>query len=144
MMCGNDVVLYGRVSRPGGDQMRRPKVLYIEDNEFNRVLVKRVLTVEDMEVIEASDGAKGLELALAHHPDLILVDINLPDIDGYELTLRIKGLGELRDIPIVALTANVMKGDKEKTLDAGCDGYIQKPVDVDRLPDQVRSFMKGT
>lgn len=124
--------------------MRRPKVLYIEDNEFNRVLVKRVLTVEDMEVIEASDGAKGLELALAHHPDLILVDINLPDIDGYELTLRIKGLGELRDIPIVALTANVMKGDKEKTLDAGCDGYIQKPVDVDRLPDQVRSFMKGT
>jgi two-component system cell cycle response regulator DivK len=143
-MCGNDVVLYGRVSRPGGDQMRRPKVLYIEDNEFNRVLVKRVLTVEDMEVIEASDGAKGLELALAHHPDLILVDINLPDIDGYELTLRIKGLGELRDIPIVALTANVMKGDKEKTLDAGCDGYIQKPVDVDRLPDQVRSFMKGT
>jgi two-component system cell cycle response regulator DivK len=124
--------------------MTKPKVLYIEDNEFNRVLVKRVLTVEDIMVIEAADGVQGLELALAHLPDLILVDINLPDVDGYELTAQFKRLRELRDIPVVALTANVMKGDKEKTLDAGCDGYIQKPVDVDRLPDQVRSFMKGT
>lgn len=124
--------------------MSNPKVLYIEDNEFNRVLVKRVLTVEDIEVIEASDGVQGLEKALAHLPDLILMDINLPDVDGYELTQRFKRMRELRDIPVIALTANVMKGDKEKTLDAGCDGYIQKPVDVDRLPDQVRSFMKGT
>jgi two-component system cell cycle response regulator DivK len=124
--------------------MTKPKVLYIEDNEFNRVLVKRVLTVEDIEVIEAPDGAQGLELALAHLPDLILMDINLPDVDGYELTAQLKNLRELRDIPVIALTANVMKGDKEKTLDAGCDGYIQKPVDVDRLPEQVRSFMKGT
>ena len=122
----------------------KPLILYIEDNEFNRVLVKRVLTVEDIMVIEAADGVQGLELALAHLPDLILVDINLPDVDGYELTAQFKRLRELRDIPVVALTANVMKGDKEKTLDAGCDGYIQKPVDVDRLPDQVRSFMKGT
>ncbi len=124
--------------------MARPKVLYIEDNEFNRVLIKRVLTVEDIEVIEAADGVQGLELALSHLPDLILMDINLPDVDGYELTAKFKRLGELRGIPVVALTANVMKGDKEKTLDAGCDGYIQKPVDVDRLPDQIRSFMKGT
>ncbi len=124
--------------------MRKPKVLYIEDNEFNRILVKRVLTVEDCEVIEAPDGVRGLEMALAHLPDLILMDINLPDVDGYELAAQFKRMRELRDIPVVALTANVMKGDKEKTLDAGCDGYIQKPVDVDRLPDQVRSFMKET
>ena len=123
--------------------MTIPKVLYIEDNEFNRILVKRVLSVEDIDVIEAPDGIIGLELALANLPDLILMDINLPEIDGYELTAQFKKIRVLENIPIVALTANVMKGDKEKTLDAGCDGYIQKPIDVDRLPDQIRSFMKG-
>lgn len=119
------------------------KVLYIEDNEFNRILVKRVLSVEDIDVIEAPDGIIGLELALANLPDLILMDINLPEIDGYELTAQFKKIRVLENIPIVALTANVMKGDKEKTLDAGCDGYIQKPIDVDRLPYQIRSFLKG-
>jgi two-component system cell cycle response regulator DivK len=123
--------------------MTVPKVLYIEDNEFNRILVKRILSVEDIDVIEAPDGIIGLELALACLPDLILMDINLPEVDGYELTAQFKKIRVLENIPIVALTANVMKGDKEKTLDAGCDGYIQKPIDVDRLPDQIRSFLKG-
>jgi two-component system cell cycle response regulator DivK len=123
--------------------MTVPKVLYIEDNEFNRILVKRILSVEDIDVIEAPDGIIGLELALANRPDLILMDINLPEVDGYELTAQFKKIRVLENIPIVALTANVMKGDKEKTLDAGCDGYIQKPIDVDRLPDQIRSFLKG-
>ena len=123
--------------------MARPRVLYIEDNEFNRTLVMRVLTVEDIQVIEAPDGKTGQELALSERPDLILMDINLPDIDGYELTARLKRMVELKRTPIVALTANVMKGDREKTMDAGCDGYIQKPIDVDRLPDQIRSFLKG-
>ena len=122
--------------------MARPRVLYIEDNVFNRTLVMRVLTVEDIKVIEAPDGKTGQELALSERPDLILMDINLPDIDGYELTARLKGMVELKRTPIVALTANVMKGDREKTMDAGCDGYIQKPIDVDRLPDQIRSFLK--
>ena len=122
--------------------MARPKILYIEDNEFNRILVKRVLTIEDMEVLEAPDGIVGLEVALANLPDLILMDINLPGKDGYELTAEFKMKRELRNIPIVALTANVMKGDKEKTLGAGCDGYIQKPIDVDRLPEQIKSFLK--
>ena len=123
--------------------MTVPTVLYIEDNEFNRILVKRVLSVEDIDVIEAPDGIIGLELALSTLPDLILMDINLPEVDGYELTAQFKKIRALENIPIVALTANVMKGDKEKTLDAGCDGYIQKPIDVDRLPDQIRSFLKG-
>ena len=123
--------------------MTVPKVLYIEDNEFNRILVKRILSVEDIDVIEAPDGKVGLELALARGPDLILMDINLPEVDGYELTTQFKKIRALENIPIVALTANVMKGDKEKTLDAGCDGYIQKPIDVDRLPDQIRSFLRG-
>jgi len=118
-------------------------VLYIEDNDDNRTLVKRILMAEGIEVLEAADGAPGLALALDHRPDLILMDINLPEIDGYEWTTRIKSIPELRGVPIVALTANVMKGDREKSIAAGCDGYIQKPVDVDRLPDQIKSFLKG-
>ncbi len=123
--------------------MEKPRVLYIEDNEFNRILVMRILTVEGIQVIEAPDGKTGQELALAEQPDLILMDINLPDIDGYELTARFKRMAALRHIPVVALTANVMQGDRERTMDAGCDGYIQKPIDVDRLPDQIRSYFQG-
>ncbi len=122
--------------------MRQPRVLYIEDNADNRTLVRRILVVEDIEVHEASDGKEGLRVALDTKPDLILMDINLPEVDGYELTERFKSLPELRDIPIVALTANVMRGDRERTLAAGCDGYIQKPIDVDRLPSQIKNFLK--
>ena len=75
-------------------------------------------------------------------PDLILIDINLPEIDGYEVTARLKQLPDLTDVPIIAVTANVMKGDREKTLAAGCDGYIQKPIDIDLLPSQIESFLK--
>jgi len=118
-------------------------VLYIEDNDDNRTLVKRILMAEGIEVLEAADGALGFALALDHRPHLILMDINLPEIDGYEWTARIKSVPALRAVPIVALTANVMKGDREKSIAAGCDGYIQKPIDVDRLPDQIKSFLKG-
>jgi two-component system cell cycle response regulator DivK len=123
--------------------MQGPTVLYIEDNDDNRTLVKRILMAEDIRVLEASDGAVGYDLALTCLPDLILMDINLPEIDGYEWTARLKSVPELKGVPIVALTANVMRGDREKSMAAGCDGYIQKPVDVDRLPDQVKSFLKG-
>jgi two-component system, cell cycle response regulator DivK len=123
--------------------MQVPTVLYIEDNDDNRTLVKRILMAEKIEVLEAADGAIGFALALDRRPDLILMDINLPDVDGYEWTSRIKSIPELRGVPVVALTANVMKGDREKSMAAGCDGYIQKPVDVDRLPDQIKSFLKG-
>ncbi|HQE91208.1 MAG TPA: response regulator [Anaerolineae bacterium] len=118
------------------------KVLYIEDNPGNRILVRRILLVEGYDVLEAEDGPAGIEVALQKKPDLILMDMNLPDIDGYELTKRMRAIPELSGIPIVAMTANVMQGDREKTLAAGCCGYIPKPIDVDELPQQVARFLK--
>ncbi|MDY0019068.1 MAG: response regulator [Anaerolineae bacterium] len=119
------------------------RILYIEDNSDNRMLVRRILMVEDFVVIEAIDGKSGIELAKREHPDLILMDMNLPEIDGYELTRRVREqIPELAAVPIIAMTANVMHGDREKTLEAGCDGYIPKPIDVDALPEQVKKFLK--
>ena len=119
------------------------KILYIEDTPSNRLLVKRILLVEGYDILEASDGKAGLDLAQQEHPDLILMDMNLPDVDGYELTRRIRAIPELSDIPVVAMTANVMHGDREKTLEAGCVGYIPKPIDVDALPEQVERFLEA-
>ncbi len=117
-------------------------ILYIEDNPDNRLLIRRVLQAEGYEVLEAVDGQAGMERAAEIRPDLILMDINLPEIDGYEVTARLKQLPGLSRIPIIAVTANVMKGDREKTLAAGCDGYIQKPIDIDLLPGQIERFLK--
>ncbi len=121
-----------------------PKILYIEDNPGNRLLVSRILMVEDYDVIEAEDGPTGIDKAMRQKPDLILMDMNLPDIDGYELTRRMRDIPELSGIPIIAMTANVMHGDREKSLEAGCDGYIPKPIDVDALPGQIELFLKKT
>jgi two-component system cell cycle response regulator DivK len=123
------------------EKIEPPKILYVEDNRDNRVLVKRVLEAEGYEVLEAQDAQEGLEIARTMRPSLILLDINLPEIDGYEATAMLRALDELRGVPIIAVTANVMKGDREKTLAAGCSGYIQKPIDVDRLPAQVAAFL---
>ncbi|GAB4468778.1 MAG: hypothetical protein Kow0088_00160 [Anaerolineales bacterium] len=121
---------------------KQPLVLYVEDNLDNRILVKRVLEAEGFTVVEASSGPEAFEKLKSIQPDLILMDINLPEVDGYTLTTELKS--QLTPtIPIIALTANVMKGDREKTLQAGCDGYIQKPIDVDALPNQVRSFLSS-
>jgi two-component system cell cycle response regulator DivK len=117
------------------------KILYIEDSPSNRLLVKRVLMVEGYEVLEAEDGIQGIEIARDKHPDLILMDMNLPDVDGYEMTRRIRDSVDLGGIPVVAVTANVMQGDREKTLEAGCVGYIPKPIDVDALPEQIARFL---
>jgi two-component system cell cycle response regulator DivK len=121
--------------------MPAPKILYIEDDFHNRVLVRRVLEAAGFSIIEAESGPVGLQLAQEQTPDLILIDINLPKMDGYEVTRRLKEIKTLDRVPIVAMTANVMKGDREKTLDAGCDGYIQKPIDVDLLPGQINRFL---
>lgn len=120
------------------------RILYIEDNSENRLLVRRVLEAEGYSILEAEDGSSGLEMAARMRPDLILLDINLPEIDGYDLARRFRDTVGLEQVPILAITANVMKGDRERTLAAGCSGYIQKPIDVDRLPDQVRAALRNT
>jgi two-component system cell cycle response regulator DivK len=101
-----------------------------------------VLTAEGYTVHEAPDAHEALSKLKTLLPDLILMDINMPDMDGYTLTAHIRALPNLGLIPIVALTANVMRGDRERSLEAGCDGYIQKPVDIDTLTQQIERFLK--
>ena len=117
------------------------QILYIEDEPGNRMLVRRILEAEGFSVAEAMDGLSGLEIATQIEPDLILLDINLPEIDGYDLAKRFREIPNLKGIPILAITANVMHGDRERTLEAGCDGYIQKPIDVDQLPEQIKAAL---
>jgi two-component system cell cycle response regulator DivK len=120
----------------------RRRILYIEDNPDNRMLVKRILEAEGYTLLEASNAHDGIRLALADPPDLVLMDINLPEVDGYTTTARLKAMPGFQSLKVIALTANVMKGDREKTLEAGCDGYIQKPIDVDALPRQIARYLE--
>jgi two-component system cell cycle response regulator DivK len=117
-------------------------ILYIEDNIDNRTLVRRVLQIEGYRVMEAESGFKAFEILRSEIPDLVLMDINLPDMDGYEITTRLKQMPSLARVPVIAMTANVMKGDREKTLAAGCDGYISKPIDIDTLAGQIARFLR--
>ncbi len=116
-------------------------ILYVEDNSDNRKLVRRVLEVEGYAVVEARDGFEAMERLQEQRIDLALMDINMPDLDGYTLTSRIKAMPQFRKLPIVAVTANVMRGDRERSLQAGCDGYIQKPIDIDNLSAQIERFL---
>jgi two-component system cell cycle response regulator DivK len=116
-------------------------VLYVEDNRENRLLVRRVLEAEQFTVLEADSAAQAFQVLIDHLPDLILMDINLPETDGYTLTSRLRQDPRLHRVPIIAMTANVMKGDRERTLEAGCDAYIQKPIDVDTLAAQLRRYI---
>ena len=117
-------------------------ILYVEDNVDNRTLIRRILMAEGYELVEAENATSAMEKIKEIKPDLILMDINMPDVDGYTLTARIRTVPGYESVPIVALTANVMRGDREKSLEAGCDGYIQKPIDIDSLPQQVERFMR--
>jgi len=117
-------------------------ILYVEDNPDNRMLIQRVIQAEGFQFAEAANALEAWQSIHAQPPDLILMDINLPGVDGYTLTSKLKSIPRFARIPIVAITANVMKGDREKTLQAGCDGYIQKPVDIDLLPAQINHFLK--
>src|SRR5512133_1136486 len=119
----------------------RGTILYVEDNPDNRMLIRRILGAEGYTVHEAASASAALEVLKTLHPDIILMDINMPEMDGYTLTARIRSLPNMGMVPIVALTANVMKGDRERSLEAGCDGYIQKPVDIDTIAAQVERFM---
>jgi CheY-like chemotaxis protein len=108
------------------------------------MLVRRVLMASDyeFEVEEADNARTGIEMARQNPPDLILMDLSMPEMDGLTATRTIRSTSELSDILIVALTANAMQGDMERSLEAGCDGYIRKPIDVDKLPDEVFSYIR--
>ncbi|MCB0190725.1 MAG: response regulator [Anaerolineae bacterium] len=123
--------------------MGKAKILYIEDNPDNMTLVQRVLEIEGYEVIPAKTGREGLTKALENYPDMIITDINLPDIDGYEITDTLKNNQSTAHIPVIAMTANVMKKDREHVFRAGCDGFISKPIDIDELPTLVENFLRG-
>lgn len=116
-------------------------ILYVEDNPDNRNLIRRVLNAEGYTVVEASHADQAFHKLESENIDLILMDINMPDMDGYTLTAKIKKMEKYKNIPIVAVTANVMRGDREKSLEAGCDGYIQKPIDIDTLAQQIERFI---
>ena len=119
----------------------RKQILYVEDNQDNRLLVRRVLSSEGYDVVDASDAKSALEKIKMIQPDLILMDINMPDVDGYTLTSQIRQTPGYASVPIIAVTANVMRGDREKSLEAGCDGYIQKPIDIDTLAQQIERYI---
>jgi len=119
------------------------KILVVDDNNDSRELVVKVLKNQGYEMIEAIDGEDALEKAVSEKPDLILMDISIPKLNGYEVTKRLKSLEEVKEIPVVALTAHAMKGDRAKALEAGCEGYISKPINVRELPAQVKSYMRG-
>ncbi|MEM9954808.1 MAG: response regulator [Chloroflexota bacterium] len=116
------------------------RILCVEDNPQNMRLVRKFLR-RQYTFLEAEDGMTGLRMAEEEEPDLILMDINLPDIDGTEVTKRIKAQDHLKHIPIIALTANAMYGDEEKYLAAGCDGYIAKPVSRSTLINEIERFL---
>ena len=116
------------------------KILVVEDVEFNRDLLVQLLE-DEYEILTAVDGAAGIELAEREHPDLILMDLSLPVIDGWEATRRIKANQSVRDIPIIALTAHAMQGDAERALKCGCDDYLSKPLDEQLLFQKLAHFL---
>ncbi len=119
------------------------RILYVEDDAPSRMLVKQVLQFAGYKVFEAEDGMTGIRVAQEAKPDLILMDVNMPGLDGHEAATKIKSLPGMSDLPIIAVTANVLEGDRERALTAGCDGYLAKPIDVDALPDQITEFLRG-
>ena len=119
------------------------KILYIEDDDSNRLLVKKILRAAGYDVLLAEDGVSGIDAAMNSHPSLILMDMNMPGLDGYETSTRIKAIESLHDVPIVAVTANVMEGSRERSLISGCDGYIAKPIDPDNFAEKVKNYLGG-
>ena len=118
-----------------------PKILLVEDNEMNRDMLSRRLGRAGYKVILAEDGARGVAMAISDKPDLILMDMSLPVIDGWEATRRIKATPELRKIPIIALTAHAMTTDRENAIKAGCDDYDTKPIELQRLLGKIEMLL---
>jgi two-component system, cell cycle response regulator DivK len=121
-----------------------PKILLVEDNEMNRDMLSRRLSRRGYEVVIATDGQEGVELAGSASPDVILMDMSLPIIDGWEATRRIKAASATAGIPIIALTAHAMSGDREQALKAGCDDYDTKPIEFSRLLGKITDQLERT
>jgi CheY-like chemotaxis protein len=117
-----------------------PRILLVEDNELNRDMLVRRLQHRGFQVCTAGDGPQGLALARTQMPDLILLDMSLPEMDGWEVARRLKGDADTQSIPVIALTAHAMSGDREAALDAGCEDYDTKPVDLERLLGKMTSL----
>lgn len=117
-------------------------ILVVEDNDRNRRLLKILLKSRGYEVIEASTGKEAMDYLDSHNPDLILMDIQLPYVDGLDLTKQIKSNHKTKDIPIIAVTAYAMKGDKERILESGCDAYVSKPINTQELPNLIEDILK--
>jgi len=117
------------------------KILVVEDNVYNRDLIRRFLEPEGFEVVVAHDGADGLARAVTDKPDLVLMDMSLPVVDGWEATRRMKADPATARIPVIALTAHAMLGDRERALEAGCDDYDTKPIDIERLLSKIRALL---
>lgn len=117
------------------------KILLVEDNELNRDMLSRRLTRRGYEVVIAVDGQEGVDKAHSESPALILMDMSLPKIDGWEATRQLKGDDSTKSIPIIALTAHAMRGDREKALESGCDDYDTKPVDLPRLIEKIEKLL---
>ena len=118
-----------------------PKILLVEDNEMNRDMLSRRLNRRGFDVVIATDGQQGIDKAKAENPDVILMDMSLPIVDGWEATRRIKADANLREVTIIALTAHAMAGDEEKARAAGCDDYLSKPIDEDQLFAMLRAYL---
>jgi CheY-like chemotaxis protein len=119
-----------------------PRILLVEDNEDNRDMLSRRLVRRGFEVICAADGEEAAARALADRPDLILMDMHLPLVDGWEVTRRVKASPQTRAIPVIALTADAMSGDREKALEAGCDDYDTKPIELPRLLAKIQALLE--
>jgi CheY-like chemotaxis protein len=118
------------------------KILLVEDNEMNQDMLTRRLQRRGHEVVVAADGAAGVEMARSEHPDLVLMDMSLPVLDGWEASRQIKSSSDTSGIPIIALTAHAMAGDREKALEAGCDDYDTKPIELPRLLEKIEALLK--
>jgi CheY-like chemotaxis protein len=119
------------------------KLLLVEDNEMNRDMLSRRLIRRGYQVAIAVDGAQGVAMAQSEKPDLVLMDLSLPGIDGWEATRRIKAGAETKHLPIIGLTAHAMAGDREKALEAGCDDYDTKPIELERLIGKIESLLSN-
>lgn len=121
-----------------------PRILIVEDNEMNRDMLSRRLERKGYSISMAVDGGAGVEKAGAEIPDLILMDMSLPVLDGWEATRRVKGSPQTRHIPVIALTAHAMTGDRDKAMEAGCDDYDTKPIDLARLLSKIQAQLEKT